>query len=60
MINLESIKEILDSKGYDENKTTLLDFIIDAKFKYKFNLIKTEIDACENCSSAEYEDKFKS
>jgi len=44
MINLESIKEILDSKGFDDNKTSLIDFIIEQKFKHKFNSIKTDIE----------------
>lgn len=53
MINLESMKEVLDSKGFDENKTSLLDFILDCKFKHKFESIKIDIDMTDHSSSSE-------
>jgi len=53
MINLQSIKEILDSKGFDENKTSLLDFILDCKFKHKFESVKLDVDLMEHCSSSD-------
>lgn len=59
MINLECIKEIFDSKGFDENKTSLLDFILDSKFKHKFESIKIDIDMADHCSASEYENEFK-
>lgn len=59
MLALDSIKSALDSKGFDEAKTPLVDFICDRRFQPYFTDLCAEIELNEYCNSADYEHKLK-